>query len=449
MRIRSTLLPGATAIAGLLLCLAGSGEAYTFLGGSLDLDQRDFRVCNNFTDPEANDNQVPDPSFPGATGAVLAIWKACVEWGSELHGDGSGDLFNPDGLGSGGANFDASFQGLARDPGGPDDNIISEIWAYGGGVMAYCETPIADGWRIRFYQDPIVWFDGPGLPSPGDLNKDLQGIATHEYGHALGLGHSLDQSATMSTGFSTDHVWRRSLNVDDIAGVQALYGAASSTKPHLESYSVSGGVATITGTGFAASGNEVWFTRGIGLGDGTPVKATGLASTAGGTQLVATIPAVAGPGDILVRIPGSTGDCLSNAYPFDPVLGECPSPLVYGTPKITSGGDSPTLTYSGTPSVTYGDFAITIFGAHPDSPAILFYGSTPASVPFMGGTLYSSGPYVRDQFFTSGMFGEALLNIPVDSSMVGARRIYQVWFQDPGDSFGMGLSNAIEVVFCP
>ena len=32
---------------------------------------------------EANQNVTPDPSFPGAVGAPLAIWKAVVEWGSE------------------------------------------------------------------------------------------------------------------------------------------------------------------------------------------------------------------------------------------------------------------------------------------------------------------------------------------------------------------------------
>jgi len=52
-----------------------------FLGGQLDLTQRDVRVFNNFVNPEANQNAVPDPSFPGAVGAPLAIWKAIVEWG--------------------------------------------------------------------------------------------------------------------------------------------------------------------------------------------------------------------------------------------------------------------------------------------------------------------------------------------------------------------------------
>jgi hypothetical protein len=75
-------------------------QAYAFLGGALRLPQRDVRVFDNFTNPEANDNTTPDPNFPGAVGATLAIWKACVEWGSELHGDGNGDPTQAAGLGS-------------------------------------------------------------------------------------------------------------------------------------------------------------------------------------------------------------------------------------------------------------------------------------------------------------------------------------------------------------
>ena len=98
----------------LALWPAPPARAYDLLGSNLSVGQRDFRVYNNFTDPDANNNTTPDPMFPGYTGAPLAIWKACVEWGSELHGDGSGDPSQPDGLGSGGANFDPSFQGKQR-----------------------------------------------------------------------------------------------------------------------------------------------------------------------------------------------------------------------------------------------------------------------------------------------------------------------------------------------
>ena len=103
-------LAGATAL-GALALMPESARGYSFLDGTLSLDKRHVRVFNNFSDPEANDNTTPESRFPGYTGAELALWKAVVEWGSELHGDGQGDPQQPGDLGSGGANFDAAWAG--------------------------------------------------------------------------------------------------------------------------------------------------------------------------------------------------------------------------------------------------------------------------------------------------------------------------------------------------
>jgi hypothetical protein len=177
------------AVAGTVLACAvalmpRAATGYALVGGALGLDQRDVRVFDNFGDATANDNTTPDARFPGYAGAELAIWKATVEWGSELHGDGQGDPQQPGDLGSGGANFDASFQGNALGVGSKNDNVHSEIAGSGGGVLAFCELPIHDGWRIRYYASE-TWSDGPGAPQPGQ--QDLQGVAAHEYGHGGGL----------------------------------------------------------------------------------------------------------------------------------------------------------------------------------------------------------------------------------------------------------------------
>ncbi len=52
---------------------------------------------------------------------------------------------------------------------------------------------------------------------------DIQNTATHEIGHALGLGHSDDPSATMYNSAIPGDTIKRDLNEDDISGLCALY----------------------------------------------------------------------------------------------------------------------------------------------------------------------------------------------------------------------------------
>src|SRR5438270_10362081 len=52
---------------------------------------------------------------------------------------------------------------------------------------------------------------------------DLQTVATHEIGHALGLLHSGIASAEM---YSAYNGVKTVLNADDIAGIQSMYGGA-------------------------------------------------------------------------------------------------------------------------------------------------------------------------------------------------------------------------------
>jgi hypothetical protein len=314
MKATRLLLPLAT-LAGATLLLAPA-QGFSLLGTNLSLAQRDFRVHNNFTGTAANDNVTPDPQFPGHQGAVMAIWKACVEWGSELHGSGGGDPTQPGGLGSGGANFDPAFAGEADGPGTTNDNIHSLINTTDTGVFAYCEGPASDGWRIRYHEN-WNWSDGPG--STIFNQRDIQGIACHEYGHALGLDHSASPSATMKPGTSTG-MEQRTIAVDDINGVQAIYGTKSASKPRITSVGVAGSTVTIVGTNFSATNNEVWFTNQLvtAAGSTSPlVKATGVSSTGGGTVISISIPELAGQGDVLVKNSGSGHSALSNAFPFD------------------------------------------------------------------------------------------------------------------------------------
>ena len=457
MKFNTLLLPATALGAVALLFGTETSQGFTTIGGSLNQGQRDVRVFNNFTDVQANNNTTPDDNWPGYDGAEMSIWKACSEWASELHGGtGAGDPVQS--VGSGGANFDITWQGNATGIGTTNNNIHSEIGGSSGGVLAFCETPISDGWRIRYYQS-WTWQDGPGNPGGG---IDLQGVACHEYGHALGLGHTNVGGATMFPSISGTGQAQRSIEADDIAGVQFIYGVKSGSKPTITNVVASGGQVSITGTNFSASNNEVWFTQAAAGGNGTPVKVTGV--TSNGTSITVTLPAGAGAGDVLVRNNGTANSNLSNAWPVDP--GAPPPPCgatVYCAPKISSNFCVPSIGFIGTPSMANpGGFTIVTTAMEQNVVAIDFFGTTgQASIPFQGGTLCCASPIYRMNGKFSGGIGactgsisytlQDVLNNASGGPLVSVGGLVniQTWGRDLGDPFGSSLSDALEIVVCP
>jgi len=319
MKLQSFVFSGlALGGAALLLAPAENSFAFSKIGGSLGLGQRDFRINQTtFNDVQANNNVTPHAMFPGQLGAFMAIWKGICEWGSGPHGDGTGDPLGSNVLGSGNGNFDSIFAGLCTSTGGTNDNTINIQATCGGGVLAFTETPISTGWRM-FFCDEWTWADGPS--SIGGAQFDIQSVACHEYGHSLGLGHSAQVSPvpTMTAAISSGQTNIRSLDADDIAGLQCIYSLKSATKPVVCGVSISAGVMTISGTGFSTTGNEAWFTplaaTAGSLAD-PRIIVTGL-SAAGG-NIVVTIPATAGSGEVVVKVSGSGNDKMSNAFPTD------------------------------------------------------------------------------------------------------------------------------------
>lgn len=437
------------AVAAMLLAPAQT-MAFDVFGDFLDLTLRDYRILNTFAGVRANDNLTPDPDFPGSTGADLAIRKAVAEWGSRPHGSGLTDP-TQDLLGSGQSNFDAFYAGDALLAGGRNQNVISVI--AGGGGIAFTDLPIGDGWRIRFFEAARDWNDGPGIPEGGIDRFDIQGVMTHEFGHALGLDHSLVPGATMENNGSPDFgVNLRSIEADDIAGVQFIYGPISPWKPVLETYEFIGpGRIRITGQNFDGIDNEIWFTPEaptLPMMDPT-VRVSSIPSSAGGTVIELDVPTDAGPGSLAVRIPGARSLALSNVFPFDPLLEPWAPPTNYGQPGSTSAGTLATLGWSGLPSASIPSFHLEVDGGGNAGFALLVEGSSTAAVATAYGTLLISGQIRRRQIFPLSA-GAGSNPVPIlPSGMIGEKTYYQAWLPDGASPGGGVFTDALEVMVSP
>jgi hypothetical protein len=81
---------------------------------------------------------------------------------------------------------------------------------------------------VVFWDAAFRFFSGTSGCSDGFYIED---IAAHEFGHVLGLGHSAVANTTMFPTVSSCSQRNRTLEPDDIAGVQALYPPRNRPSP--------------------------------------------------------------------------------------------------------------------------------------------------------------------------------------------------------------------------
>jgi peptidoglycan hydrolase-like protein with peptidoglycan-binding domain len=114
----------------------------------------------------------------------------------------------------------------------------------GGGILAHAYYPPPGGGTLAgdaHFDEAEAW--SVNLPASG---IDLVTVAAHEFGHSLGLAHSTVSGALMYPYYGGPS---RALQSDDIAGIQALYGARIGWHP----WESLGGVLT-SGVGTASWG---------------------------------------------------------------------------------------------------------------------------------------------------------------------------------------------------
>lgn len=81
---------------------------------------------------------------------------------------------------------------------------------------------------VVFYDGSYLFFTGTGGCSGGYYIED---VAAHEFGHVLGISHSAVAEATMVSSIGACNTQKRSLALDDVEAVEALYPAGGSAPP--------------------------------------------------------------------------------------------------------------------------------------------------------------------------------------------------------------------------
>jgi hypothetical protein len=129
-----------------------------------------------------------------------------------------------------GASFAFAFAGYSTQATNTNDgiNLIMFRNASSGSAIATTYTWFSGSSMIDadmvFWDAGFQFFTGSSGCSGGFYIED---VATHEFGHALGLGHSTSGTATMYPSISPCSQQTRTLDQDDIAGVLALYPPSS------------------------------------------------------------------------------------------------------------------------------------------------------------------------------------------------------------------------------
>ena len=114
--------------------------------------------------------------------------------------------------------------------------------------------------NYKLVEADMVFYDGGFRFFPGASGCAsgvyLEDVATHEFGHVLGLGHSSVSSASMAPSIAWCSTATRSLDSDDLAGVEKLYPpSGANSVPSITISSPANGASVPDGTLISFTGS--------------------------------------------------------------------------------------------------------------------------------------------------------------------------------------------------
>jgi len=201
-----TLRVCATMTAALMLAAVPqrTGDAYVFLSSKWSTRSVPYYVNASNLDIDQN-------------AAILAVQSAAAAWTQQSAAD---FRFVYAGTTAGtSATYNARNEIVFRNASSGSAIATTYSWSSGGQLV---DTDIV------FWDGAYRFFTGSTGCASGFFVED---VGTHEFGHALGLGHSSAAAATMYYATSACNQGLRVLDADDIAGVEALYPAGSAQPP--------------------------------------------------------------------------------------------------------------------------------------------------------------------------------------------------------------------------
>lgn len=183
-----------------------------------------------------------------------------LEAGFQAWNDASGVDYSYDGCTSKGRGSVINGSGDAEPDG---DSIVTWIesgWPYPAGTIAITWTYFFEDGEIGEADMLMNGDDFSWTTSSAGGETDVQSIAAHEAGHYLGLGHTNVTDATMFATVDQGETSKRTLDADDIAGAQHIYGNGASSGALFDGNCEGGGGAgegcacSLEGTGAPSAG---------------------------------------------------------------------------------------------------------------------------------------------------------------------------------------------------